>query len=247
MRLLSLLAAAALVAACAPSPIPGIPAGPEPVIEGVRFETGGWEHDLPSREHGAAREYHRAVREPSSPFSRVEYRMDPMRRPDPSEYSLYYRRYVDTVPDEDLAGFLARQVSHIETRSALVPADRESYRYEPGKWSIREVVGHISDTERVFAYRLLHFARQDPSVLPGMDQDHFMAQSRFGERTLASITQEFVSVRAATLSLVASLTPEDADRVGVASGFPFSVRALAWIIAGHAQHHLNVLAERYHA
>lgn len=172
--------------------------------------------------------------------------MDAMNRPDLSEYNPYYRRYVDTVPDEDVLGFLARQATHLEARLALVPADREGFRYEPGKWSVREVVGHMSDTERVFAYRLLHFARQDPAPLPGMDQDVFMAHSRFGDRSLTSITREFMSVRAATISLVASLAPEDADRVGVASGFPFTVRALAWIIAGHAQHHLNVLAERYH-
>lgn len=173
--------------------------------------------------------------------------MKPMRRPDPSEYNPYYLRYVDTVPDEDLVVFLARQASHLEARLALVPAHREAFCYEPGKWSIREVVGHISDTERVFAYRLLHFARQDPAVLPGMDQDTFMAGSRFGERTLASIAGEFATVRAATISLVTSLTPEETDRIGVASGFKFTVRALTWIIAGHAQHHLNVLAERYHA
>jgi hypothetical protein len=170
-----------------------------------------------------------------------------LNRPDPDEYNEYFRRYVSCVPDEDLMAFLTRQAAHVEARLALVPADRESFRYEPGKWSIREVIGHVTDTERVFSFRLLHFARRDPATLPGMDQDVFMAGSRFDERPLDSITAEFVAVRAATIALVASLKPEDADRVGVASGFPFTVRALAWIIAGHAQHHLNVLAERYHA
>ncbi len=171
--------------------------------------------------------------------------MEFLGRPDPSEYAVYYHGYVAAAPDGDLARSLREQASQIVQRLERVPAEREGYRYADGKWSVREVVGHMSDTERVFSYRLLAFARGDSAELPGMDQEVYIAGSRFDERPLASIAAEFAAVRAATLALVESLRPEDTDRVGVASGYPVSVRALAWIIAGHAQHHLDVLRDRY--
>lgn len=171
--------------------------------------------------------------------------MEFLGRPDPSEYASYYRGYVAAAPDGDLGKFLGVQASQVAQCLERVPAGIEGFRYAPGKWSVREVVGHMSDTERVFSYRLLAFARGDAAELPGMDQEVYIAGSRFDERSLASVAAEFAAVRAATIALVESLRPEDADRVGIASGYPVSVRALAWIIAGHAQHHLDVLRDRY--
>lgn len=171
--------------------------------------------------------------------------MDALFRPEPTEYAPYYGTYVGAVPDGDVLEFLAEQATRAAAHLGRVETARETHRYAPGKWSVREVVGHMSDTERVFAYRLLTFARGDRSELPGMDQDVFMAASGFHARPLASIASEFSAVRESTLALVRSLAPGDADRVGVASGHPVSVRALTWIIAGHAEHHLNVLADRY--
>lgn len=166
-------------------------------------------------------------------------------RPDPSEYNTYYHRYVSAVPDVEIRSFLPEQASVVASRMGAVPVVRETYRYEPGKWSVREVLGHLADTERIFAYRLLTFARAQDSVLPGMDPDVFMAGSRFAERPLHSIADEFASVRAATSTLVDSLTEADADRAGMASGFPFTVRAILFIIAGHVEHHLHILRDRY--
>lgn len=171
--------------------------------------------------------------------------MDPFRRPGPDEYATYYAGYVRTVPDGPVIDFLRARRDAFADLLASVPADLETYRYAPGKWSLREVVGHVVDTERIFAYRALQFARGAADPLPGMDQDLFNAAAPFGDRPLASIAREFLTVRDATLSLVDSFTPDVADRRGVASGNPFTVRSLVWIIAGHEHHHAYILAERY--
>ena len=166
-------------------------------------------------------------------------------RPEESEYNAYYRHYVASVPDGDVFSFLHSQAAEVASRMYNVLPEQEEHRYAEGKWSVRQVLGHMCDTERIFSYRLLCMARGDTASLPGMDQDVFMNGSRFEDRSLEAIADEYATIRAATISLVESLDPEDADRSGLASGFPFTVRALLWIIAGHTQHHLNVLEERY--
>lgn len=167
------------------------------------------------------------------------------RRPAPDEHDPYYSTYVDKVPDGDVVVTLRSEGEAMLALLGTVPAELESHRYAPGKWSIREAVGHVVDTERLFSFRALHIARADPAPLPGMDQEVWAGASNAGERPLASLAGELAAVREATVHLFESLDGEAWERRGVASGLAVSVRALAWIIAGHEIHHRRVIEERY--
>lgn len=167
------------------------------------------------------------------------------RRPGPDEYNTFYKGYVDSVPDGDLMPFLAAQCRQVQHLISGVPAEKEHFRYAEGKWSVRQVFGHMVDTEWIFGYRLLRIARGDTTPLPGMDQDVFVNGANFEERGLGSMLSEFSGLRTATMALTDSLPADVLDRKGEASGFPVTVRALGWIIAGHCQHHLNILSDRY--
>jgi hypothetical protein len=140
---------------------------------------------------------------------------------------------------------LGAQADELVDLLHTVPEENESFRYAPGKWSIKEAVGHVIDMERVFGFRLLHIARGASGALVGVDQTEYAAGAVYDDRSLPDILMEFESVRDATMSLIASLTPESADRTGTASGVEFTARALAWIALGHSQHHLNILRDRY--
>ena len=166
-------------------------------------------------------------------------------RPEAHEYASYYERYVSLVPDADLVETLERQGA--ETLALLRGLDegRGAHRYEPGKWSVKQLVGHISDGERIFSYRALAFARGDSQALPGMEQEEWMAGVDFDARTLSDLADEFEAVRAATLLLLRHLSPEAWARRGTASDNEVTVRALAYIIAGHEAHHVRILRERY--
>lgn len=166
-------------------------------------------------------------------------------RPAPDEYAPYYGGYVSRVADGDVVATLRRQI--VDTLAFLrgIPDSKAGHRYAPGKWSIREVVGHLCDAERVFAYRALRFARNDSTPLPGFDENAFVAASRLDDRSLAGIIAEFEAVRNATVPFFDALFPEEWARHGTASGKGMSVRALAWVIAGHELHHVSVLKERY--
>jgi hypothetical protein len=128
---------------------------------------------------------------------------------------------------------------------AAVPADRAGFRYAPGKWSVREVVMHLSDVERIMAYRALRVARGDATPLPGFDENAYAPLSNAEALTISALAEEWSDVRRASLSMFRHLPAEAWTRRGTASGAPVSVRALAWIIAGHELHHLSVLIERY--
>ncbi len=166
-------------------------------------------------------------------------------RPKPDEYPSHYQRYIDRVPDGDLLAHLERQTR--ETRALLSPLDpeRARFRYAEGKWSITEVVGHIADAERIFAYRALCFARGDATPLPGFDENAYVPAARFDRRSLADVLDEATAVRAASVALLRSLDGPDLARRGVANEKTISVGALAYVIAGHELHHLQVLRERY--
>ncbi len=166
-------------------------------------------------------------------------------RPDASEYAPYYEKYISLVPDEDLVETLERQGAETVALLRGLSEEQGAHRYGPGKWSVRQLVGHVCDGERIFSYRALAFARGDFQALPGMEQDEWMAGSDFDARTLSSLTDEFEAVRAATLHLFRHLSPEAWARRGTASDNEVSVRALAYIIAGHEAHHVGVLRERY--
>jgi hypothetical protein len=140
---------------------------------------------------------------------------------------------------------LASQLDQVVARLNHVPESRGDYRYASEKWSIKEVVGHLSDTERVFAYRALRIGRGDTTPLSSFDDQSYVAELRAGNRTLADMAGEWGDVRRATLALFRHLPAAAWHRRGVASAQPISVRALAYVIAGHARHHLEILETRY--
>ena len=166
-------------------------------------------------------------------------------RPAPDEFAPYYGRYIDKVPDGDIVATLRNQID--ETLGALhaIPDGRAGFRYAPDKWRIREVVGHLSDAERIFTYRALRFARGDETPLPGFDENAFVTRARLDDRPFDGLIEEYAAVRAASVALFDSLFPEEWTRRGIASDKGISVRALAWIAAGHERHHLGILKERY--
>ena len=172
--------------------------------------------------------------------------MDPTaRRPDPSEHSPFYAGYVAKVPPGDVRAFLHAQRDDLAGLLSDIPRARWDHRYAPGKWTVRELVGHVLDGEWVFASRAIHFARGNPGPMPSMDQDAFMAHGNYGARTLPSLARELDDLRSAGLAQYDSFGPEVFDRRGVASGHEITVRALLYVIGGHAQHHADMLRERY--
>lgn len=166
-------------------------------------------------------------------------------RPGTDEYSQYFSGYVARVPDGDVVDTLSRQI--VETAQLLraLPDSRGDYRYASGKWSIREVIGHMADTERVFAYRALCFSRADSSPLPGFDQDDYVREAPFARISLVDLVDEFEHLRWATLHLFRNLDADALLRRGSANGNEISVRALAWLCAGHEKHHVDILRTRY--
>jgi hypothetical protein len=166
-------------------------------------------------------------------------------RPQDGEHAPYYSKYVDRVPDGDIIQMLQTQITETRALLAGVTEAQGDHAYAPGKWTIKEVLGHLADGERIFTYRLLRAARGDDTPLPGFEENLYVPAGAFGRRTLASVVDELTAVRAATLALLQGLPPEAWDRRGVANDTPFSVRGVAWITAGHELHHVNLLRERY--
>jgi uncharacterized damage-inducible protein DinB len=165
--------------------------------------------------------------------------------PERTEAAPYYFRYIDRVGEGDIRDILEAQRSEMLTFLRTISEERSLARYAPGKWSIRQVLSHINDSERVFTFRAFWFARGFDSPLPSFDQEVGMRDAAADERSWASHIEELENVRASTLDLFRELPPEAWLRVGVASDNPFSVRALAYIVAGHATHHVGILKERY--
>jgi hypothetical protein len=166
-------------------------------------------------------------------------------RPEADEYAPFYEGYVSLVPDGDVLETLRGQSDEVSALLAGIDEERGAYAYAPGKWSIKQVVGHLIDTERVFSYRAMAVARGERQPLPGMDQDEYMAGADFDVRTLADLAEEFAHLRRANLLMLRGLSEEAWSRRGVANGCEVTVRALAYIIAGHAAHHVQVLRTRY--
>ncbi len=166
-------------------------------------------------------------------------------RPTAAEAAEYYFTYIDKVPDGDVVEHLANQI--VETRALLASVDKEraDFRYQPDKWSVKQVVGHVADAERVFAYRALAFSRGDDQGIPGMDQETWMNASRFDEQPFSAVLADLIAVRQGTLTLFQGLSDEQWRRRGTASDLEFQAGAIAWIIAGHELHHRGVLEERY--
>ena len=166
-------------------------------------------------------------------------------KPDASEYSPYYDQYVQLVKDDDLLIALKNAANNLMEVVRAIPEEKADYRYEPGKWSIKEVLAHLNDAERVFAYRALRFARNDKTELAGFDENLWVPQSNAMSRSLKDIISEHEYIRQSSLSLFESMSEEMSLRKGSANGKEISVRALGYIICGHATHHVKVLQERY--
>ncbi|MBO3696930.1 DinB family protein [Roseivirga sp. E12] len=168
-----------------------------------------------------------------------------IQKPAPSEYNPFYEPYVSKLPEEDVYRVLEGQLTSIADFFGSIAEDKVDHRYAPGKWSIKEVLNHLNDAERVFSYRALSIVRGDTVELPGMDQDVYQENSRMNARTMSSLVDEFRAIRTATLALLQSVTEEDTLKEGIASGSKVTVRALAALIAGHYAHHVMIVKEKY--
>jgi uncharacterized damage-inducible protein DinB len=166
-------------------------------------------------------------------------------RPAADEATPYFHGYISEVPGENIVEQMTRQMAEVEELYGPVEDARGREPYAPGKWSPKEVLGHLSDTERIFAYRLLRFARGDRTPLSSFDENAYVPAGQFNERTVRSLLEEFKAVRQSTLALVQSLSQQRWTERGTASGNVMSTRALAYIITGHVNHHVRVLRERY--
>jgi len=167
-------------------------------------------------------------------------------KPSPGEHVPYVLEYIDLLPNDGLIlEHLRTNLEVTTTYLRSLPEDLLEFRYAAGKWTIKEIVQHLADDERIYVYRALRFARGDATELPGFDQDAYTAETRANRRTLDELLDELASVRAATLSLYSGLPDEVLIRSGVASGNVMSVRAIAYHIAGHELRHLNIIRQRY--
>jgi uncharacterized damage-inducible protein DinB len=166
-------------------------------------------------------------------------------RPQPDEYAGAFGRYIDRVPDGDIVSLLESQGNATEKLLASIGEEKAGYRYAPDKWSIKQVVGHMTDAERVFSYRLVAIARGEQQSLPGFEENDYVDNANFEALSFSELVEGFATTRRAMTALVRSLDAEAWKRRGVANNNPISARAIAWITAGHERHHLNVLRERY--
>jgi len=166
-------------------------------------------------------------------------------RPQAGEFAPFYQSYIERVPEGNIVQILDDSRTELMKLMQYTPADRWEYRYAEGKWSLKELIVHMIDAERVFAYRALCIARNDKTPLPGFDHNAYVPESRADERMAASIIGEYNAVREASIQLYANLEDDLWTRVGNANGVPVSVRALAFITAGHEMHHLEAIKEHY--
>jgi hypothetical protein len=169
----------------------------------------------------------------------------PILRPAPTDHAPFHAAYVRLVPDGDVLGVLEKQAKETVAFLKGLSEEKSRFRYAKEKWSIREVVGHMNDAERVFTYRALSFARGDTSSLPGFDENGWAATSNADQRTLAEHIAEYSAVRAATLALYRGFSDNEIHREGVASGHRVTVAAIAYVVAGHERHHVGILKDRY--
>jgi len=169
----------------------------------------------------------------------------PQVRPQPNDYAPFYEKYVALVPGTDILGVLEAQ-QMLMTQLLSARSEREgNFRYAADKWTVKELVGHVTDSERIFAYRALRIARADQTPMEGFEQDDYVKNGGFNDRTLVDLAEEYAQVRGATLALFLGLSGDAWQRRGVANKNEVTVRALAYIIAGHELHHRRILEENY--
>ena len=167
-----------------------------------------------------------------------------MNRPQADEYPVFYKGYIDTVKD-DVLSELENQIVSFKALLKEIPEEKAGFAYAEGKWTIIELIGHILDTERIMAYRALRIARNDSTPLAGFEENDYVANAHFADRSLNSMAEEFEYLRKANLFLIRSLNETELGRVGISNEKPISVKALVFIIAGHLNHHIRILKERY--
>ena len=168
-----------------------------------------------------------------------------LQRPEKSEYAEFYANYVALVEETDVVSALENQPEDLQKTLAEFSGEKEAFRYESGKWSVKELLGHIVDGERIFSYRALRISRGDRTPLPGFEENSYVANSNYSNYNLADLIQEFSALRAANVLLFKNLSDEAWQRTGTASEATVSVRALAFMMVGHVRHHTNILRERY--
>lgn len=166
-------------------------------------------------------------------------------RPLPDEAAPYYFAYIDKAPGDDPVALIENQLEGSLALFAGISEEASLHRYAPEKWSIRQVLNHVTDTERAFAFRILWFARGFPTPLPGYDQNIAASGAAADNVPWSAHIEEFQRVRLSTISLLRNMPPEAWMRSGIASDNPFTVRALAFLVPGHVSHHLDILRERY--
>jgi hypothetical protein len=166
-------------------------------------------------------------------------------RPRAGEFASFYQQYIDNVTEEDVVAALDAQAHETAAILGGLSDEQASYRYAPDKWSIKQLVGHVIDGERVFAYRALSIARGETAPLPGFDQDPYVANGGADERSISDLAGELAAVRRANVMMFRAFSEEAWRRMGTASDNPVSVRALVYGILGHERHHLRVLREKY--
>jgi uncharacterized damage-inducible protein DinB len=166
-------------------------------------------------------------------------------RPDSTEYAPFYEGYVNLVPAGNIVMLLKKQIIETDTLLRKVSEDQANFRYAPEKWSLKEIIGHMTDTERIMSYRALRIGRGDSTPLPGFDQDSFVTAAHSQQQSLDSLLDELTSVRQATISLFEHFPNAAWSQIGVASKCNVTTRALSYIIAGHELHHRGIIIERY--
>jgi len=168
-----------------------------------------------------------------------------MQRPKTGEYSPYYENYISLVEGNEPIKIMERQLIETPKLFSTIPANRGNYAYDTRKWTIKEILGHLIDTERVFAYRAMCISRGEQQSLPGFEQDDYVKAANFGKRKLADLIEEYGKAREATIAMFKSFDAEAIGRRGIANKKDITVNALFFIIPGHEQHHLNILKEKY--
>ena len=168
-----------------------------------------------------------------------------MNRPEKNEYDPYYERYVSLVENRDIIDTLGAQPTQLQDLLTALPEEKGEFAYDEGKWSIKELIGHLIDGERMFAYRLFRISRADETPIEGFEQDGYIENAHSNRRSFSELLEEFSLLRRANLILIKNLTDDGWSRVGTANNAKISTRALIYIMAGHIEHHLGILKERY--
>ncbi len=166
-------------------------------------------------------------------------------KPDSNEYAPYYKQYVDLIDSDNILEVLKNQLQEVENFFNSIDEEKSNYRYAEKKWSIKEVLGHLVDSERIFSCRILRMSRSDPNQLVTFDENLFIEESNYSSLKLKDILNEFILLRKSTILMLQGMKEEMFLKTGIINGQNISVRAIAYIIAGHVLHHINVIKERY--